>query len=135
MREDLQTQLFEKYPKIFRQKDLPMTQTCMCWGIDTPDSWYDVLDELCNKIQECVEKNNIPQIEATQVKEKFGYLRFYISGVDESQFEYINNLIGEAEEKTSQVCANCGSREEIKSTTKGWILYLCKDCMLKSKRS
>ena len=34
MKAELQNKLFEKYPKIFGQKDLPMTQTAMCWGID-----------------------------------------------------------------------------------------------------
>lgn len=31
---ELQEKLFEKYPKIFRQKDLSMNETCMCWGIE-----------------------------------------------------------------------------------------------------
>jgi hypothetical protein len=51
MKQELQQKLYDKYPKIFRQKDLPMTQTCMCWGIDTNDGWYSLLDTLCSQIQ------------------------------------------------------------------------------------
>jgi len=32
MKLELQNKLFEKYPNIFKNKDLPMNQTCMCWG-------------------------------------------------------------------------------------------------------
>ena len=51
MRVELQNELFEKYPKIFRQKDLPKQQTCMCWGIDTGDGWFNIIDMLCLQIQ------------------------------------------------------------------------------------
>jgi len=27
-------QLYEKYPKIFIQKDWPMNKTALCWGLD-----------------------------------------------------------------------------------------------------
>tara|TARA_R110002153_G_scaffold46642_2_gene131713 strand:- start:1695 stop:1805 length:111 start_codon:yes stop_codon:yes gene_type:complete len=33
-----QKEIFEKYPKIFRDKDKPMTETCMCWGLEVPRS-------------------------------------------------------------------------------------------------
>ena len=51
MKKEFEDKLFEKYPKIFRQKDLPKTATCMCWGIATGDGWYDLIDTLCHKIQ------------------------------------------------------------------------------------
>ena len=87
MKVELQNKLFEKYPKIFRQKDLPMQQTCMCWGITCGDGWYNIIDTLCSEIQHHLEynaeRNQGPTlVEATQVKEKFGGLRFYYDGGD-----------------------------------------------------
>src|SRR3990172_2708662 len=72
----LEAALYKKYPKIFRQRKLPMTETCMCWGISCGDGWYKIIDDLCADIQVFCDQNKC-QIEATQVKEKFGTLRFY----------------------------------------------------------
>lgn len=77
MRQELQNKLFEKYPLIFQDRNKPKTETCMCWGIETPDEWYPVLDSLCRALQWNTDKNNYPQVIADQVKEKFGGLRFY----------------------------------------------------------
>jgi hypothetical protein len=33
MKAELQEKLYTDYPEIFKQKDLDMTQTAMCWGI------------------------------------------------------------------------------------------------------
>jgi hypothetical protein len=105
MSPDLQAKLFAKYPKIFADKDKSMQETCMCWGIETPDDWYDIIDTLCyaltntyttylNIDKEDAERLGInptryrdkddyiysvecPQVIAEQVKEKYGTLRFY----------------------------------------------------------
>jgi hypothetical protein len=124
MKSELQNKLYTKYPKIFRQKDLPITQTCMCWGIDTGDGWYLIIDFLCKKIQDYVDNKNIPQIEAVQVKEKFGGLRFYTNYSD----NYVDKEISFAETASYKTCECCGSTEEV-SQTEGWIVTLCKKCM------
>ena len=58
MKAELQKQLYEKYPKIFRQKDLPMNQTCMCWGIEVGEGWYNIIDTLCGLIQWHIDQKN-----------------------------------------------------------------------------
>ena len=75
-------ELLKKYPKIFRQKDLSMQQTCMCWGMECGSGWYPIIDKLCEMLQWDIDKNGYPQIEATQVKEKFGTLRFYYTTLE-----------------------------------------------------
>ena len=66
MKPELQSKLYKKYPKIFEQKDLPMTQTCMCWGVDCGDGWYWILDMLCGTIQSyCTNRN-----EGVRIKNK-----------------------------------------------------------------
>ena len=79
MKQELQNELFERYPKIFRQKDLSAQQTCMCWGIACGDGWYNLIDTLCHNIQWYAQYSN-KTIEAVQVKSKFGGLRFYVEG-------------------------------------------------------
>ena len=34
MKKELQDKLYNDFPKIFKQKDLSMKETCMCWGIE-----------------------------------------------------------------------------------------------------
>lgn len=87
MKQELQDKLFAKYPEIFRDRTLPMTESCMHWGIETGDGWFDLIDYLCEALtytystslfvgEEYVEVK-APQAVANQVKEKFSTLRFY----------------------------------------------------------
>ena len=47
MREELDKQLCEKYPLIFKNRNAPMTHTAMCWGFEHGDGWYNIIDVLC----------------------------------------------------------------------------------------
>jgi len=123
MRSDLQQKLFADYPAIFAQKDLPMNQTAMCWGIDCGDGWYDLIDTLCSSIQQHIKYgNNVPQVEAVQVKEKFGGLRFYIDGGDDE----INGMIRMAEAMSYRICETCGCPG--RPNEAGWISTQCESC-------
>ena len=51
MSPDLTKKLFEKYPKIFADRDKDPTQTLICFGIECSDGWYNIIDVLCNHIQ------------------------------------------------------------------------------------
>ena len=148
MKKELQNKLFEKYPKIFRQKDLPAQQTAMCWGISCGDGWFDLIDELCGEIQNRVENINriikndfkvqpktiVPVkreylvCEATQVKEKYGGLRFYVYGGD----EYIEGLISMAESLSYRICTKCGNKSKPQKD-RGWIYTLCNTCKDKNE--
>lgn len=124
MKPELQKQLYDKYPKIFKQKDYSIKESCMPWGIETADGWYDLIDILCGLLQWDIDKNGEPQIEAVQVKEKYGLLRFYTNGETPKQSGYINF----AEYISGNICEKCGSNKNVKQT-EGWIVTLCEDCM------
>jgi hypothetical protein len=125
MREELDKQLCTKYPLIFAKRNGDMTETCMYWGFECGDGWYDLIDELCGTIQNYIDNNSsatrvIPQLVAEQVKEKFGTLRFYTSGGD----RLIDGMIWFAESMSGRICEVCGSPG--KSSGSGWITTLCK---------
>jgi len=128
MKKELQESLFQKYPKIFVQRQLPMSQTCMCWGIECGDGWFKLLDTLCNHLTFNIERNGAPQLEAIQVKEKFGTLRFYIHGGNNEQYAAIHF----AELLSGDICERCGSNQEV-TQTQGWIKTLCKECLDKER--
>ena len=116
-------ELLTKYPKIFRQSKLPMNQTCMCWGIATGSGWYDIIDKLCGEIQAYCDKNGC-QIEATQVKEKFGLLRFYTNVSNDD----VDAMIERAEVQSSKTCESCGTTKGVKLRGTGWKNTLCDKC-------
>ena len=142
MKKELEDKLFEKYPKIFRQRDLPSTETCMCWGITCGDGWYDIIDTLCGAIQTRVDNVNrmikinrknspvylIPMkpvedliCEASQVKQKYGGLRFYVDGGD----EFTEGLVCMSESMSYKTCEMCGTPGK---TEGRWIKTLCVSC-------
>lgn len=113
-----QKEIFERYPKIFGDKDKPMTETCMCWGLEVPDSWLPIIDELCDALQNCTYSMSVsnfdgviefPQVVAEQVKEKFNGLRFYYrleygqenlpDSVVNQHYGYIDGMIAYAENR------------------------------------
>jgi FtsZ-binding cell division protein ZapB len=127
MNKELTNKLFNKYPKIFAQKNLPMSESLVCFGFEHGDGWYDILDNLCEKIQQHVDESGCSQVEAVQMKEKYGGLRFYVHGGD----KYIDDLIYQAEEESYETCEACGSKENV--TSEGsWITTLCQKCRNKS---
>jgi hypothetical protein len=113
-----QKEIFEKYPKIFGDKDKPMTETCMCWGLEVPNSWLPIIDELCDAITHCTYTMGVreydgviqfPQVVAEQVKEKFNGLRFYYrleykqdevpDAVVKQHYSYIDGMVAYAENR------------------------------------
>lgn len=76
-------EILKKYPSLYREKDLPMEESCMHWGLDAPKDWLPVIDKLSyvltNPYRVGLGGGKIikPKFIAKQVKIKFGELRFY----------------------------------------------------------
>jgi len=67
----------------------------------------------------------IPQVVASQVKEKFGGLRFYHNGGDDN----IQGMVHLAEVLSCRICEECGKmNEEVVCTGRGWISTRCMKC-------
>jgi hypothetical protein len=132
MNTKLDNYLVSKYPKIFINRyESPMV-SCLYFGFEHGDGWFWLLDQLCDSIQNYIDINNkykkedekkIPQVIATQVKEKFGVLNFYFSGGD----EFISGMVQLAENMSSNTCEFCGSVVNVGKTS-GWISTICKNC-------
>jgi len=131
MTQEKEEYLVSKYPKIFRDINEDMTVTAMCWGVECRDGWLWILDQLCDCIQGYIDANphlEIPQVIATQVKEKYGDLRFYYNGGDST----IHGMVWLAEHMSWNTCEDCGSTEDIEHT-EGWVHTWCKKCANKAK--
>ena len=51
MRLELDKLLCEKYPKMMVNRNKNMQETCMCWGFECGDGWFNILDQLMGNIQ------------------------------------------------------------------------------------
>lgn len=111
MKQELQNQLFADFPDLF----------CHCRYIDCENGWYGLIHELSHKITEQLTKENIKEriTFATQVKEKYGGLRFYVSCASDAVFK----LIDEYESRSNRTCEVCGEPGIL--TDDGWIKTLC----------
>jgi len=131
MNAELEKQLVEKYPKIFSDYHGDYRQTCMAWGCECGDGWYWLIDNLCGSIQsyiDCNDHRKICQVTASQIKEKFGALRFYFSGGD----DYIEGMVSFAEYLSESICEVCGKPGKIYD--KGWVTVRCDECRAKDMK-
>lgn len=105
MNQNLEKQLVEKYPKLFKDRNRPPTETLICFGLECSDGWFKILDHLFGYLTNLMETEmhipytpeyrakykgdpeyykkhssyilTPPQIILSQVKEKYGTLRVY----------------------------------------------------------
>ena len=116
--------LLKDFPDLYKQYYLSPQETCMYWGFDISDGWFNLIYELSKKITKLDSK-----CEAEQVKEKFGQLRYYTGPTTEEVFK----LISTAENKSYKICEHCGRPG--KPNSDGWIKTLCKKCRKKDNKT
>jgi hypothetical protein len=124
MRKELDEKLCEKYPEIFKDRYADMRTTAMCWGFECGDGWYNIIDAACAQIGNRAYNNRLNNVEfqpvvATQVKEKYGTLRFYYTGGD----DYIDGVVSMAETISAKTCEVCGAPGKLREG--GWLRTLC----------
>ena len=126
MRKELDEALCAKYPLVFKDRNENMRVTAMCWGFECGDGWYELIDILCRNIQHHVDwsitthADKLEQPIASQVKEKFGGLRFYL---DYYVDDHIQGMIQMAESMSHHICEECGNKGKLRNGN--WLRTLC----------
>jgi hypothetical protein len=92
------------------------------YRFDIYDGWYKLVYELILKIRNNDEAKGKWVTKVTQCKEKFGGLRFYVTGTSDKNWD----LIREAENKSYGVCEVTGSEVEVGIWNTGWVRTICK---------
>jgi len=88
-----------------------------CGAFSVGPGWYSLLKDC---IEECIAAGWDKEV--TQVKEKFGALRFYINGASQE----VHDIIRKYEHKSAQTCEKCGEPGTIQSN-RGWLSCVCED--------
>lgn len=81
---------------------------------------YELICELRDAL---IEANYLYDYRITQIKEKYGTLRWYDFGAPEKVF----NIIRKYEKLSGEVCVYCG--KPATHETYGWINYVCENCL------
>jgi hypothetical protein len=165
---ELEQKLFAKYPKIFVSIDKSPQESPMAFGLEVGDGWYNLIDVLCEAltctystgifidkedgerlgIKPNINKEgepayyiivNAPQVVASQVKEKFGTLRFYyrleyskdnlslvetkkypqLNDINKRFADYIEGIVHFADIASSKTCEVTGA-EGVLQKRGGW---------------
>ena len=132
-RDEFDKRMCKTYPKMFKNRFQPMSETCMCWGFSIGPGWYKIVEETCAKLQLLSDVFGLQAV-AAQIKEKFGTLRFYFD-IEQGDIVAINkadramagdimyDVVTRAEEETAWTCEECGERGKTRGT--GWLVTLC----------
>jgi hypothetical protein len=133
MSPELDLKLVQEHPTVFADRSGDMRSTAMCWGFDCGDGWYGIIKEAADRLEpifaQC--KANDPEgwsfgyYRATQVKEKFGTLRLYLSAASDEAHQ----IAIDAEKQSETVCEECGKPGELRG--RGWYYTAC-DAHLRS---
>jgi hypothetical protein len=122
-------QMETRFPKMFEDA---------YGGFACGEGWWPILESLCANIQSHIDWRNktrarllednpynhpipdeVTQVTVRQIKEKFGGLRFYYDGGDDT----IDGMVTMAESWAGHSCETCGA-PATKQTT-GWIKNVC----------
>lgn len=100
MSPELQNSLLEKYPKIFIKSE----------GIFCEDGWYNIIDNLCQKIQSYVDREEDTQTRIFKITNQYGGL--HINAFTDS-IDAIEDYIEEAETLAATTCEYTGLPGEL----------------------
>lgn len=125
MSPELEDALVRKYPALFHDKDLPLTESLMAFGCECSDGWFNILNQVCACIDQHAKNGHWPYPDSYrffQIKEKFGGLRIYDNGHD----EYIAGVLALAEALSYVTCEICGNPGRTCCSKSGyWLRTLC----------
>ena len=131
MKRELDEKLVKEFPLLYADRNASIRETAMCWGFECGDGWFDIIWDLSSKIEPLIRayidnnnnalcKSSYPR--ASQVKEKFGGLRFYMA----NSTDEMRSLIRHTEGLSYITCESCGQPGTIRKT--GWMSTLCDIC-------
>jgi len=113
------------------EKRFPLMFSGQYGGFAVSSGWWPILESLCSNIQAHLDHRNqlhkqypdqhkpVEQVTIDQIKEKFGGLRFYYTGGDDT----IYGMVRMAEAWAIRSCEECGNVG--KRQGEGWVRTLC----------
>jgi len=130
MDRNLTERLYRAFPLLYADKDASISRSCMAFDFECNNGWFPLIWKLSEQIEPLIEKFNTDYPDhmdehprASQVKEKFGSLCFYMTSSTEEMQDIIENF----EKRSSKVCEICGNEGQLRNDN-GWYSTACEDC-------
>lgn len=120
-------QWIEHYPFLeIKYDDWYIDDIKGCWLDHLPVGWVksfgkDMCDELMNALGDYANEWQI-----IQLKEKYGEMRLYHSGVDRDIYDAVESVIDKYAEKSMNTCSICG--KPATQFSSGWVQPFCRSC-------
>lgn len=121
MRQKLEERIVKRWPMWFDVHG-DLSHTLMPNGFLHGDGWFDILCQLCQKLEPLVaelEMETGRRFEVLQIKEKFGSLRFYVNHSTDAMREWI----AAAELESCRICEVCGRPGRLRQSR--WLQTRC----------
>ncbi len=125
-------QLIEQYPflmpyNIWTGKPLEDYNYEYTWLDEMPDGWRNAFGlQMCEEIKQALLKDGgeklLNEYKIDQIKEKFGYLRWYDSWATPK----VQDIISKYETLSARTCIGCG--KPATKISRGWICPWCDSC-------
>lgn len=123
-KKEFEAKLVENFPDLYADMHGDASKTCLAFGVEIAPGWYDLVYSLSAKVDAIIQsfpKEIAKNYRVSQVKEKFGGLRFYMT----TSTPEVAELIHEAESVSYKLCQTCGQPGKL--VTGGWLYVSCKD--------
>lgn len=146
MKKELDEKLCKDFPSLYRDRNGDMRTTAMCWGFDVGNGWFELIYGLSNYINDALTSkmwnSNGEHVSGlilvtTQVKEKYGTLRYYYRFEEDKTIEItdkeyskevamkVEGAIEFAERLSAHICEECGGPGGIREGS--WLVVRCND--------
>ncbi len=142
MSPELEKNLIEKYPELYDYKSEDGKSSDIShYGFSHGDGWFNIIDCLSATIADLMKRHpgkkhltreefeETVQVRVSQVKEKFGTLRFYVDNGNREVY----TAISLAELLSGRTCESCGAPGRPRGG--GWVKTQCDVCENKNNKS
>lgn len=126
MSPELDRRLCEDFPLLFADRQAPILESNMVFGFECGDGWEPLIRKAASELEQMIEAAGATEFKylprASQVKEKYGTLRFYLTHGNDKMFAIADKL----EAASAKVCETCGKAGKLRGN--GWLYTACNEC-------
>lgn len=88
---ELTEHLYAEFPQLYIAHTHPIEESSMRWGFQCDDGWYELIRSLSRQLTEYADTHPDSIVEVSEVKEKFGWLKFHLTEADENTKKIIEH--------------------------------------------
>ena len=111
MKKELEEQLYKKYPKLFAEVGLSPMQSCMAFGLECSEGWYNIIERMCSLIQHHIKET---RKQSAVIRRYNRVLKQAINGNDKNLRFYYANRLGWSDEQVEEFVQRDLERKEFR---------------------